>query len=321
MAKQLSRERFRQARQFLVAQARPLEGALFAHWFEGAPAAVPLAELAAFQNEDGGFGRALEPDLRTPSSSALATAQGLRLLAELGCAAGHPLVAPALRYLLATCEKGIWRIAPSDTNSHPHAPWWHDEEGSLARAFGQFAVNPRADLVGLLHHFGAGVPAPWLAEITEGAVAAVETGELRGDGYLCALRLAETASLSPSFRARLVPRLRRQVLEVVARDPGQWASYCTPPLWAAPEPGGLVADLLAEPVQQHLDHMIDTQSPEGCWSPFWNWGAFYPGVWEQARREWCGHLTLNALVSLRAYGRLEEQQPARTKPQNEESTR
>lgn len=305
MAKQLRREAFARARQFLKTQARPLEGALFAHWFEGASAGESLAELAAFQNEDGGFGRALEPDLRTPSSSALATAMGLRLLKELGCGADHPLVGRAMGYLLATGEKGIWRIAPSDTNSHPHAPWWHDEEGSLARTFGNFAVNPRAEIVGLLHLFAAGVPAGWLAEVTAAVVSSIEGTETRGDGFLCALRLAETDALPESFRSRLVPRLRGQVFEVVARDPEQWASYCTPPLWAAPVPDSLVADLLREEVQRHLDYLIETQAPEGHWSPFWSWGAFYPGVWARARCEWCGHLTLNALVSLRAYGRLE----------------
>lgn len=307
MTKYLSCEALGRARQFLKTQARPLEGALFAHWFEGAPVEKPLAELGAFQNEDGGFGRALEPDLRTPSSSALATAMGLRLLKELGCRADYPMVGQAVGYLLATGEKGLWRIAASDTNSYPHAPWWHDEEGSLARTFGNFAVNPRADIIGLLHTFAALVPAGWLASTTEAAVAAIEAEatELRGDGYLCALRLAETAALPQAFRSRLTLQLRGKVLEVVARDSQQWASYCTPPLWVAPTPEALVADLLREEVQRHLDYLIDTQAPEGHWSPFWSWGAFYPGVWEQARREWSGHLTLNALVSLRAYGRLE----------------
>lgn len=82
--KQLRHESFDQARHFIKTQARPLDRALFEHRFEGAPAETVLSQLALFQNADGGFGRALEPDLRTPSSSALATGIGLRLLKELG---------------------------------------------------------------------------------------------------------------------------------------------------------------------------------------------------------------------------------------------
>ena len=75
--KQLSPEAFCRARHFLKAEARPLDRALFEHRFEKAPAQVVLNALDAYQNEDGGFGRALEADLRTPTSSALATGHGL----------------------------------------------------------------------------------------------------------------------------------------------------------------------------------------------------------------------------------------------------
>ena len=80
MTKILSRERFDQAALFLKTQARPLERALFELWFEGASSKAVLNALACFQNADGGFGCALEPDMRAPQSSALATGIGLGLL-------------------------------------------------------------------------------------------------------------------------------------------------------------------------------------------------------------------------------------------------
>ena len=54
--KKLSREAFDRARDFIKAQARPLDRALFEHRFEGASADLVIAELACFQNDDGGFG-------------------------------------------------------------------------------------------------------------------------------------------------------------------------------------------------------------------------------------------------------------------------
>jgi arginine/ornithine N-succinyltransferase beta subunit len=66
MVKLLNREAFGRASQYLLTQARPLERALFEHRFEGANMDKVIAELAGFQNEDGGFGQALEADLRTP---------------------------------------------------------------------------------------------------------------------------------------------------------------------------------------------------------------------------------------------------------------
>ena len=37
----------------------------------------------------------------------------------------------------------------------------------------------------------------------------------------------------------------------------------------------------------------------------WVWGEFHPDVWEQAKLEWRGHLTLETLILLQAFGRLE----------------
>ena len=63
----LATESFERARRFLKTEARSLERTLFERHFEAGPAGAVLAALAAFQNDDGGFGRALEPDVRTPS--------------------------------------------------------------------------------------------------------------------------------------------------------------------------------------------------------------------------------------------------------------
>jgi hypothetical protein len=310
--KRLSREAFDRARQFLKTQARPLDRAMFEYLFEAASTESAIAELAHFQNEDGGFGQALEPDLRTPSSSALATGIGLRMLRELGCSADHPMVRRAVSYLLATFDHQakVWRVVPHDTNAFPHAPWWHDEDGSLARTFDGFLIIPRAEIVGLLHHFSPLVPADWLNDVTERTVTDIEAikalGTGGGDDLSYALSLAETEELPQNFRHRLIARIRAVIPTVVSRDPQEWDSYCISPLKLASSPHSIVADLLWDDLHVHLGYQIDHQTPEGTWDPVWTWGDFYPDVWEQAKHEWRGHLTLNTLITLRAFGRIEE---------------
>jgi len=309
--KRLTQEALGRARQFLKEEARPLERALFAHQFEGAPAGDAIRELATFQNPDGGFGRALEPDLRTPSSSALATGIALRLLLELGCDDDHLLVQQAIHWLLNAYdpETYVWRAVPRDANDAPHAPWWHDERGSLARTFDGFLVIPRAELLGSFHQVPSLVPGRWLRDITERTVADIETvepfGSGGGDDLVYALRLAGAPGLSDPLRERLLARIRRVVPAVVSCDPAEWGSYCITPLKVAPTPQSPVADLIEDAVQAHLDFLIDRQTAAGAWDPNWTWGDAYPSDWAQARREWQGELTLNALTSLRAYGRLE----------------
>jgi len=310
--KQLSREAFDRARDFIKAQARPLDRALFKHRFEGASADLVTVDLARFQNDDGGFGHALEPDLRTPTSSALATEIGLRTLQDLGCASDHPMVVGAVRFFLETIDSQakVWRVIPLDANAHPHAPWWHDKDGSLARTFDDFLIIPRASVVGLLHHYAALVPADWLAELTEHTVAMLETIEDDafaggGDSLRYALRLVETEVLPQSYKDRLVSRLCRLSRKFVSCDPQEWGGYVATPLKVAPAPDSLVADELRAGLEKHLDYQIDHQMPEGAWEPMWTWGDFYTDVWEQVKREWHGALTLETLTALQAFGRIE----------------
>jgi len=268
-------------------------------------------ELAAFQNEDGGFGKALEPDLRTPSSSALATSIGLRILKDLRCPAGHAMVRRAVRYLLNTFDDAarVWRVAPHDTNDHPHAPWWHEENGSLARTFDGYVINPRAEIMGLLHHYAVLVPDDWLFDVTEDTVTAIESmeplGTGGGDDLACAIRLAETDKVPPHFRERLVSRIRAVVPTVVRRDAKAWNTYCITPLKLAQSPQSLAADLIWDALQQNLDFVVEQQNQSGCWEPVWSWGERYPEAWEQARQEWRGCLTLDNLRVLLAFGRIE----------------
>lgn len=122
--KRLTREQFDQARRFLRTEARPLDRAVFEHRFEEGPAEQVIEELAAYGNADGGFGHALEPDLRTPSSSALCTGIALDLLRELDCTSDHRLVAGAVVFLLETFDeqRNVWRAIPHDANDYAHAP-------------------------------------------------------------------------------------------------------------------------------------------------------------------------------------------------------
>ena len=64
----LSSSGLRAVREFLIRTARPLERALFYYRFENGPTEAILDALASFLNPDGGFGRALEPDLDRKST-------------------------------------------------------------------------------------------------------------------------------------------------------------------------------------------------------------------------------------------------------------
>src|SRR5215469_11132254 len=57
---------------FVWRNARLIERTLFAHLFVEPSARAVIAALMAFRNADGGFGNALEADVRAPSSMPVA---------------------------------------------------------------------------------------------------------------------------------------------------------------------------------------------------------------------------------------------------------
>lgn len=299
---------FARAERFLRERARPLEAALFERHVHGADADAARDALAAFQNEDGGFGHGLEPDAATPSSGALATSAALQHLASLQLPADDPMVARAVAYLRSTLdpERWTWRIVPEDVDAYPHAPWWGSE--GLEQRFGGFRINPRGDIVAALYAFPEVAEQGWLEPLAEDTVRAVETAELEMHDLLNAVSLLESPGLPVGLRAR-VRSACEAAAESVPRDPAQFEGYGLRPLDLAPRPDAALHHLFADAVHANLDVLLDEQGEDGAWSPSWAWGA-YPEAWSEARVAWQGVRTLRALRILRAYGRIEGVPPA-----------
>jgi hypothetical protein len=295
---------FSQAQKFLLTQARPLERARYRFHFENAPATEFRNALATFQNADGGFGRALEPDFRLPASSAIATAMGFQYLREAGVSARDPMVLAAVRWTQAAFDHalGRWPAVPPPVNDWPHAPWWTwsapDKPG--------FTANPGVEFVAHLWRYREVTDAGFLSELTaraEELVAALPAYPEMHD-LICIIRLAETPAVPATLRNRAARRVRRAGPAIVARDPQAWAQYGVKPLLLAPRADSLLTSRLEEVIGANLDYEIGRQGADGAWTPNWNWGGLFPEHWPQAELEWKGVLTLQTLLTLRSFGRL-----------------
>lgn len=98
-----------------------------------------LEVLSQYQNSDGGFGHALEPNLRPPLSSVYTTSQGLYILREVGTTGSDAVVRPAIEHLINTYvpEQKIWPIIPREALDTPHAGHW---DAIIGRAFEGFPL-------------------------------------------------------------------------------------------------------------------------------------------------------------------------------------
>ncbi|MBN1563530.1 MAG: hypothetical protein JXA10_06820 [Anaerolineae bacterium] len=296
------------ARTFIITQTRPLERTLYAYHFENGPAQAVYDALAAFQNPDGGFGHALEPDLRLPDSSALATTTALQILRELGAGSDHALVQGAMCYLLRIYDAAYqtWPIIPANVDDAPHAPWWvYRPDLTLHLS------NPRPEIVGYCVQYADLIPADQrdllLKTVLESVLAHFATlpdKMDRHDDLMCYVRLAETENLPAAIRDPLIAKLTTMIDASVSRDPDTWGGYVMRPLKVVHAPDSPFAAVLSDALATNLDYEIAQQEADGAWWPYWSWGDMHADVWPIAAQEWKGILTLNMLKTLRNFGRL-----------------
>jgi hypothetical protein len=301
----LKQTAFTRARNFLAEHARPLEAARARFHFESAPAEDVLDALADYQNPDGGFGNSLEPDLRTPASSALATMHAFEYLRELGgdnLPAALELARPAVAYLLNTfnTQEQVWRIIPFEAAGSPHAPWWVQD--SLSETFHAFVLNPTANLLGALYDFRELVPPDFLAALSERILTRLrQNPEVSESEFSAAVRLSESPALPPELRDALLPELLRLLPSAVETNPAKWPEYTLRPLQVASHPTSPFYAPLQADVMENFAYDERIQNEDGSWSPNWSWFGLFPDAWEQARQEWMGVITLEKLLAFKAY--------------------
>ena len=318
---------------------RPLEKALYRFHFASGAQADVLAELARFQNPNGGFGHEQEPDprpadmtvslnpdgsfgqglqldllqpqlahvqqpeARLPNMSVIATTLAFRRLREIGAPTDHPVVVSGCRYLRETYNPaaGNWEIIPPNIDDAPRAAWTR-----YGAAFSRSPLNPAAELLGFLYDYPDHFSEEWRQQATDAIVEHILTAEqVNLLDLVCVARLCETPALPEAVRARLFPWAQWFADLLISRDPLVWRGYGLPPLSVVTSPESAFAPQFRDEVEANLDLVIERFNEAGYWGPnYWMWGApAEPGT--PAEREWSGVLTLNNLLLLHAFGRLE----------------
>lgn len=281
--------------EFLLRSARLLERRIFATRFLGRAPAGVVDALRAYQNPDGGFGHALEPDTRCPESLPIYTETALKALAVVG-AADAGMLGRACDFLAgAACAAGTAPAVPAASpviERYPRAAHWTEW------AY-QPALNPTAGLVGLLYQLG--YPHPWRDAAAAWCWGQLEAGHGLEDAHTLWEVLIFLEHVPEQARAdEHGERLARGLGTVPMLQLGPQADgYGVSPLLLAPEPGARWRHLFTdEQIEGHLDKLQASQQPDGGWPLNWDppEGA--------ATSEWRGVVTLEALCSLTAYGRL-----------------
>lgn len=295
----------KKAEAFVWLSARLVDRARFAFHFLDGDAEAVVRAVQAYQNPDGGFGNALEPDFRAPESQPGATRSAFEMLDEVD-GFRESLVLPACDFLqsAATAEGGVpFMLAPP--RDYPRAPWWQPVENPPA------SVIFTAPIAGLLHKHR--ITHPWLERATDFCwrkLDAFNADDLAGQDWTVARIGRGYAAMALFIFLEHVPdrarakeafsRIGKIVLEqrLVELDPTVTAEVHRP-LDYAPSPNRMTRRLFDDAtVDAHLQAVMEKQEEDGGW--MFSWKQWNP----LTTLEWRGLLTAEKLKMLEAYGRL-----------------
>ncbi len=281
-----------QAREFIYANARRIDRAVFEVVFDGTAPDALITALSAYRNADGGFGHALEPDLRTPDSQPLHTETALALLKQANQRC--PDIAHRCADYLASVARADAALPAyvSGALDYQAAGHWRagfGAEPTLDRTLGSVAL---LDWHGVSH--------PWLDHARAQCMRHLETAHIDEAHHL--LYAVQFAAILPSgeFRSAALGRLRRALDDApffVAETPVK--RYGVTPLHFVPHPDHPAREVFDDTLlERHLDDLMASQCADGGWPV-----RFEPPS-EGAMIEWRGRWTLDAMTTLRAWKRL-----------------
>jgi hypothetical protein len=302
----LSHAAFDRALASIESSGRPLEVARTRRHFQKGPLSDVVKALQSFRNIDGGFGHAIEPDLRAPESSAIGTSIAFQIMRECGSEGFGNLQTDAIQYLLATFDESnvMWRSIPPAADNSPHAPWWNQK--GREDVFDSFSLNPTAEILGYLYDDQKQTPLNVLSRVTDRVVSHLSgVDKIEMHELLCCLRLLNTEALPDDIRDRVRQQLQDLTAGTIECDPTKWEAYNLRPLQVVDRPESPFMIGLEEAVSKNLDYEIESQNDDGSWTPTWTWGDVFPDIWKIACQEWSGIITLEKLLTLKRFGRLE----------------
>jgi hypothetical protein len=288
-----------QAKDFLYKNARLLDRKRYEYHFEGGSNVDVINVLKAYQNQDGGFGNALEPDIRCPLSQPVPTEVALTVMEEVDFF--DPFIIKGIaKYLqnITLTDGGIPFVFKS-ASRYPHAPWWKTEEDD------QPSINPTGKILGFLFKQKAYTDfyqEEWFLKSEQFIWGYLESGNPTGyhDGIQLITFLEnvpETNKASKCWPAvddwlnRPETIERKPLAEGYVHKVLDWCPV------SSSYPRKFVSN---EEIDNHLQVLIEQQQEDGGW-PI-NWPALSAGT----ELEWRGWITVERLRTLKSYGVIQE---------------
>ncbi|KIL52716.1 prenyltransferase/squalene oxidase repeat-containing protein [Jeotgalibacillus campisalis] len=295
LSRHLSKDQITAIHLYIQREAREVDRAF--HFFrqgEGTSEKV-IQALQHYQNADGGFGHALEPDSRLLDSSVLNTTIALQFLVQLPIDGHHPMIKQTFDYLTKQFDdiNGRWSNVPVTINHVPRAPWWNVNEETGETGFENTPGNPAAEILGYFHFYRDQTSSDLIEKVETSVMKRWdEIEEWDMHEVQCYYRLAQLTD-QEEIRMRILSKMSLHLHDIFALSKDQWSSYGLQPLALINQTTSFLYKELEDVVEENAYWYAEQLSKEGCFEPTWEWGQ-YPLEWKQAKKEWSSYLTVTA---------------------------
>jgi hypothetical protein len=289
---------FDKARKWIYLNARQLDLARFQYLFENGSREAVLSALMEYQNEDGGFGHALEADSLNPLSAPIQTWAATEILNEVSLEEDHPIIQGILRYLDSGKDFNgkCWLNSVASNNDYPHAPWWNYDEQS----YHTINYNPTAALAGFALRFAwkdSDIYKKCYGIVKEAIAYLKETDKCDEMHVLaCYVRMAQYCRKAGLAEELSIEELEKLLLERIRKtitwDKASWLhNYVCKPSNFFMDKENFLYQSFMELAYYECEFIKSSQKSDGTWSINWKWEN-YLEQWYLAENWWKAHLII-----------------------------
>lgn len=260
-----------------------------------------LKELLKYQNTDGGFGNALEPDVQMPYSSVLATNIAISILEEIEYS-DNKLLTTICNYYITQFDSEVrmFKFVSSKVDEYPHAIWWNYDN---QKSFGYF--NPTPEVLGFLlkhrnlHNFD-------IENEIEYCIEKIFSDylEVKDEHSLYSI-IKLYNKLDESNQSKIILVIEQSIKSIITVSKDKWREY-------SPQPYKLLTrdmDIFEEYELEYSDNLnfiLDSISADLVWYPEWEWYQQNEVFEKIVKFQWMGYITYERIKLLLRENRIEK---------------
>lgn len=313
--KKLTPEDYHEIRIWIYRNARPIELALWQYHFEHGSKEAVLSALSFYQNDDGGFGHALEPDNWNPNSTIYTTLNAISVLKEIDFSDDrHPILKGIFRFLEngVYCSENGWDFNIPSNNDYAHAPWWtFNPEADITENIGLTAEIAAFIYSNAAEDSGLYKKAVALSDFVFNKLGSQEHyGDMGIRGYCLLFDSIEKSDKANRYDcSRLKEKLAKSVYDSIERDTSKWIHYSARPSEYIFSPESIFYKDNEDIVCKELDYLLETRPKNGVWNITWTWfdnNEKYAKEFAISENWWKAKKAVENVKWLEMFGRIEK---------------